>query len=108
MSDKPIAVGDLVMVVRGRPCGCASEMSWRTFIVAEIAENPAGDMYPCGHSAPTNIFATPEIGGVGPDLSRLKRIPPLEDLQTFRNTDENPVEPVFDSTLAIMKGNHGA
>lgn len=103
MSERPIQVGDLVVVVRGRKCGCASDSDgviYRVDCVAKTAEFYSG----CFHPGWEGLRAFSKDKRHRVELHRLKRIPPLEDLQTFRNTDENPVHPVFDSTLDIMSG----
>lgn len=101
MSDQ-VKVGDLVYVAKP----CCDFYAGMMFVVEKIFP-PEAWMVPacqfCGHMPTDKLFA---CGAPPPalPLSMLKRIPPLADLQTYRNTDENPVDPVFDSALDIMSG----
>ena len=80
--EKPISVGDLVEVVR--PRGCCPEHSrfGMVFVVADIhaAEHPHA--YSCAHcGAPIEAArALPVDSNKWFELSRLKRIPPLGEL----------------------------
>ena len=92
MSDKPIAVGDLVQVVRPTPCcGNAYAVGRRVFKVADLATTqgfcsfcfmPTG-LVPAAYNADN---------GQHYHLHRLKRIPPLSELESTK-TDEPMKEP---------------
>ena len=79
---KPIAVGDLVQIVRQRKC-CPEETRWGfTFIVESIQHS---ESWRCSHCGMTMQADTVAWGGgpkSGAALSRLKRIPPLEELES--------------------------
>lgn len=95
MSDKPIAVGDLVQVVRPAICGCGTYLG-KTFTVKRIRVAPVGGRYscPCGANGPITApydVADDEID-FGFSLRILKRIPPLEELEGQR-TEEKTKEP---------------
>lgn len=71
---KPISVGDLVMVVRGKICGCKSRSDGCIFIVNNIYRG--NGLYDCLHSAYDDIGAKDITGKHFVDLQRLKRIDP--------------------------------
>lgn len=80
MSDKPIAVGDLVQVVRT----CCNEFlkgPW-IFQVAEIASEPEAFCSQCSKDVPGGAQARGLTGHrVGVPLPWLRRIPPLSELE---------------------------
>jgi hypothetical protein len=81
MSD--IKVGDLVVVVRPRRCGCAHSIGW-VFKVASVAPSPRGGYCAmCGKDTfePGTLRAYNEAADGYSELSRLKRIPPLGELE---------------------------
>lgn len=71
MSD--IKVGDLVMVVRGRTCGCESSVDGTIFIVSGF--EPGNSNYVCGHPSPRELRESARRV----EVSRLKKIPPLTE-----------------------------
>ena len=89
MSNKPISAGDLVQIVRNRRCGCTTYMGL-VFVVKSIATSAKGgychlclgDTYPVG-----TVRAETPWGGYS-ELSRLKRIPPLDELESERRDEE--------------------
>lgn len=91
MTDR-IAVGDLVQVVWPVPkCGCTHEMG----IVFRVRTIRAVSSMRCMRC--NNIYVGEARGATGYgsyefDLRRLKRIPPLEELEGER-TEENLKEP---------------
>lgn len=88
MENKPIAVGDLVCVVRaGGFCSC---YLGTIFIVQEIAPSPDGYLgcRRCGSRSPTKIDA--RKSGGWHSLAQLKRIPPLSELESERREEKEP------------------
>lgn len=89
MAEKPIGVGDLVMVVR---CCCVWAVAGRPiFKVVEIDPgiNENGDLWQCegcGKLMPPEPHA--ESDTTMHPVSWLKRIPPLEELDEVRQSDE--------------------
>lgn len=74
MSDKPIQVGDLVMVVRPPRCGCPSKNIGKIFTVAFL--KPTNGLYiGCDHEAYSKLCAVSHLG-IKIDIPRLKRIDP--------------------------------
>ena len=90
MSER-IAVGDLVVVVRGLSCGCLNRVG-EVFRVSEIRKSsPTGMCTSCNAifdaQGITVACGHPE-GTV--NIKRLKRIPPLEELE--RETRKEEIE----------------
>ena len=85
MSDKPISAGDLVIAVRATTC-CAKfgRKAGVPFRVERIATFPTSCSQ-CGRIRNVPI-ASGDIGNV--DLDRLKRIPPLEELEGEKRDEE--------------------
>jgi hypothetical protein len=78
--DKPIQIGDLVLVLYPNHCGCGKAVG-NIFRVAHIDTRPIRNR--CGAC---NAIYGPEDqagdgGNIRAQLWRLKRIPPLEELQ---------------------------
>jgi hypothetical protein len=98
MSDKPIAVGDLVVVVRGHPCVFAFR-GGVPFKVKKFVSQIGGG-WTCNNCGMRDIEPETKIaaqlwhtsahGGV--PLWWLKRIPPLEELEGVK-TEEQIKEP---------------
>ena len=92
-AERPIAVGDLVQVVRPTPC-CGNENNLsRIFVVEAIGRFGDFCMY-CGRRV--RLVSAQGLVGAGTTnsvrLSRLKRIPPLDELEGTK-TDEPMKEP---------------
>lgn len=86
MSDRPISVGDLVVVVR--PANFCMCNVGKVFVVQRIAPSPDGHLVceGCGSVGKTTLDAqTPDGGWQG--ISQLKRIPPLTDLEGQRTEE---------------------
>ena len=93
MSDRPIQVGDLVMIVRGHPCAVQIRggMPYR---VQEIVPQ-AGGGWTCNKCGERDIAKSDLYGaalwhtipGNGIPLSFLKRIPPLDELEGQRTEE---------------------
>ncbi len=88
--DKPIGVGDLVMVVRPTPCcGCTDSIGdifrvkWMGHLEGECCN--CGDDSVASEGPGADSDANNDEGYL---LSRLKRIPPLSELETVRTEDE--------------------
>ena len=94
MSDRPIQVGDLVQVVRvGQwPCDCPSTIVGHIFTVSRIVPQLLTCCGGCGFrlGASTCVFGLE--GGAAVEIERLKRIPPLDELEGQR-TEEVLREP---------------
>jgi len=79
MKDRPIQVGDLVMVVKPTVC-CKSEIGiGMIFKVAAIARSFA-HCITCGYVHPTEELRAYDENACGALLQRLKRIPGLGEL----------------------------
>jgi len=83
MSDDVIRKGDLVMVVRGNPCGCPSQTIGKIGTVLSF-DLSVGNMccVVCGEQweqrgAPAELSGFSEHPGSFFETSRLKKIPPL-------------------------------
>ena len=89
MSDRPIQVGDLVMVVKAIPC-CGTIGQWMGKIFTVVAFAPTWTCAKCKKTT----FATAAMidSHWRQPLVRLKRIPPLEELEGQR-TEEKLKEP---------------
>lgn len=90
---EPIKVGDLVMVVRNRLrpiCGCPPKGLGSIFRVSAI-NRTAAECEGCNTYIPKDLCAWVDGKAFVYPLYRLKRIPPLEELQTYRQTDETTV-----------------
>lgn len=84
MTDKPISVGDLVMVVRW-PHGCINPVIplGKPFVVAQFRVS-SGKCAKCGrfiHNPGRRSALGATSDGAGIPLSWLKRIPPLDELE---------------------------
>ena len=87
MSDKPINVGDLVICIRGRKCGCPSVSDGVVFKVTQIA--PVGGPYSgCNHPGFGGFLAISGDRVHRVELCRLKRIPPLDELESEKRDEE--------------------
>lgn len=92
-SEQPIAVGDLVQVVKPKPCCGSTASMGQIFRVANIR---GGDwvLGPCWHCRADLCVphAQDPADGLWAEISRLKRIPPLSELEGQR-TEETRKEP---------------
>ena len=90
MSDRPIQVGDMVMVVRGVTCcGSLTGSEGKIFAVTSIFTDTKG--YICDFcEAKNEQYAARGLPGTprAIDLDRLKRIPPLSELEETKETAE--------------------
>ena len=90
MTDRAaIRVGDLVQVVRSPPC-CGNEKNIsRIFVVEDIGIFGSVCAY-CGRAV--DVIAAKGLKGAGTTnsvrMSRLKRIPPLEELEGEKRDEE--------------------
>ena len=90
MSDRPIQVGDLVQVVRPtRCCGGTKTIGW-TYLVMSFNSMDSYKCEACG--AITRSPVADRGYGWGCTVDRLKRIPPLSELEGQR-TQEDLREP---------------
>ena len=85
MSD--IKVGDLVMVVKSSLCCGSTDGIGETFVVRWLGR-PNGQCEACGNCRPTYGADSVTNGDDGYDLRRLKRIPPLSDLERVTDKEE--------------------
>ena len=93
MSDRPIQVGDLVQVIK--PLFCCGDTSHcgRIFKVIVFNTDLADTACQlCGGTANPTANALFSGATIGYDVRRLKRIPPLSELEGER-TEENLKEP---------------
>lgn len=88
MSDKPISVGDLVVVVKPTLCcGQLGKSFGAVFRVSHIRERTYSRCAHCGSSAIT-LLADGWRAAIS--LYRLKRIPPLSELEGEKRDEEIP------------------
>lgn len=87
---EPIKVGDLVMVMRNH---CNDHAVGTIFQVRSLLGDQFTYCPRCGSKGHFGELAELEFSGFHNrmPLSWLKRIPPLEELQTYRQTDETTV-----------------
>jgi hypothetical protein len=82
-----IKKGDLVMVVHATPCGHLPKVG-TVFVAAEV-EKPPVPLYctQCGRrwKAETSVYGYEDYGF---DIRRLKRIPPLDELEREQEKKE--------------------
>lgn len=92
--DRPIQAGDLVVTLKGCP-KCDSGLG-RIFRVLEIRP-PRNGFFCCKACGSSPIYAgglaaiRDYVADTATPVAWLKRIPPLDELQTFRQTDETTV-----------------
>ena len=85
---KPLEVGDLVMVVRGKKCCRASRHIGRIFRIERFISKSAGSCTLCGKPLEAVIQAVPpDIHRSGYSLYRLKLIPPLSELERTKEEE---------------------
>jgi len=89
MSDE-IKLGDLVMVVRGKPCCGNTNTLGYIFTVSEffLFKGGIGCCLFCSAPSKPAILAAPEKGGNGYYLSMLKKIDPPDENQFIRDEVE--------------------
>lgn len=87
---EPIKVGDLVMVVKPPPCGCTRTVGW-IFTVQSFGRW-TGYCNSCKSGYPISVMAESGIPWVlntyAFSLDRLKRIPPLSELDDVKQDEE--------------------
>jgi hypothetical protein len=83
--DKPISVGDLVMVVRPNPCGCSHSVG-NIFTVDHIEGGP-NYCASCGERFADVLDAWQDGLGWAARVVCLKRIPPYSQLEHFRTEE---------------------
>lgn len=86
---EPIKVGDLVMVIKPKPC-CGNGRPGYIFTILEFRMADANSVC-CHCDVPvTGIHATHAAmtGNLGVDIRRLKRIPPLSELEGEKRKEE--------------------
>jgi hypothetical protein len=88
MSEKPISVGDLVMVVRPTVCGHGCGMGL-VFMVQRIDGAHPGDCGECDKYLGVLNWAA-SSGGRNYDIARLKRLPSIEELESTEETLKEP------------------
>lgn len=90
MSDKPISVGDLVMVVRGHAC-VVQYLGGIPWTVDEIVTQKGGG-WQCGKCGGRNIYPHGLLAAQNDHftipLDFLKRIPPLSELEGEKRDEE--------------------
>lgn len=89
--DKPIGVGDLVQVVKPRPC-CPEFTRYAVGLRVKRIFNSFGILCPYCRKDTGDVVAVEleEYPNKAVELFRLKRIPPLDELETVRTEDEVP------------------
>ena len=89
MSER-IAVGDLVQVVRPTLCCGSTSTLGYIFRVDNFYSGPQGPRFCCHRRVDEEVLARREKEYEGWEISRLKRIPPLEELE--RETRKEEIE----------------
>ena len=89
MRDRPITIGDLVQIVRPKPCGCTNVIGL-VFIVKSL--DCTHRLNRCGNCNSTYGPLPQAEGEIRAPLTTLKRIPSLEELEGAK-TDEPMKEP---------------
>lgn len=85
--DKPISVGDLVVIVKPRICGCMEPLGHIHLVKKIIMSRESGvKCIYCGDVQPQTLLA--DFGEVGTQLYRLKRIPPLNELEGLKSEEK--------------------
>ena len=87
--DKPIQVGDLVWVAKPTRCGCWTNAG-KVFTVAKLSSNKRGRCITCQQETypPGTLTAYwAELDGWA-EVTRLKRIPPPEELGIVDEREE--------------------
>ena len=89
MSERGIAVGDLVQIIRTSECGCTGGLGL-VFEVAEISFRGGSYCRNCKRYAKLNqLVAFLDLSTFRHvELRRLKRIPPLVEPESTTQTDE--------------------
>lgn len=90
MKDETIRVGDLVMVIRPRICGC-HETVGRSFTVASVSESLiGGSCFACNKLTfpPGSMVAGNAVNNTFTQLSRLLKINPPAVDETVETSDE--------------------
>lgn len=88
--DKPISVGDLVQVIKPRPCCGLPDTLGRILTVTRVAKKFLR-CTSCGERRP-NVNAFLLSDNLSYEALRLKRIPPLSELESEKN-DSKLAEP---------------
>jgi len=81
MSDRPIQMGDLVQVVRPTTCCNSSRYTGYLFVVRDLRVTHRGSCAACGQPTPPNEVCAIGPEGAHTELPRLRRIPPLSELE---------------------------
>jgi hypothetical protein len=84
-----IKVGDLVWVDKLPSCGCPHALG-SIFQVTELRESRVGGCVHCGAYRPEASIAFGDDSRLGVEVYRLKRIPPLDELE--KQTEEESRE----------------
>lgn len=89
--DNPIQAGDLVVIVKPKTCGCQEPLGHIHYVKAIMMSASGGVrcIY-CGNLEPQTVVA--DFGGIASEIYRLKRIPPLSELEGEKR-DEKLTEP---------------
>jgi hypothetical protein len=85
--DKPISVGDLVVIVRLRECCPENSMIGLIYRVKSL-RNDAYRCHYCGLPHDRRFTVAWGEGEVGANVERLKRIPPLSELESEKQKED--------------------
>jgi hypothetical protein len=83
-----IKVGDLVMVVRANPCGCEDRIGLTFKVTGLLDVDITGLCLTCEHSWPSGMRTLATGAKNTVNVNRLKRIPPLDELERDQIVDE--------------------
>ena len=84
---EPIKVGDLVQIIRGALCCGGGDHIGHVFVVQSFRERPSSPCL-CGTSMTGTNAVRAGLRGFGYDVLRLKRIPPLSELEGEKRDEE--------------------
>lgn len=82
---EPIKVGDLVMIIRGNKCCGRTDSLGVTFQVTEIRHHEGICKYCCAHNSG---LVADSVRPTVTYLYKLKRIPPLSELDDVKRDEE--------------------
>lgn len=91
MDDRPIQVGDLVQVIK--PSLCCNNITYLgdIFVVSAMEKKSSRRCLNCGKKYEPTIVVEGHQSGIGAFLYRLKRIPPLSELESDKIKESEPI-----------------
>ena len=85
---EPIKAGDLAVIVRPSHCGLVDSIGL-VFRVTKVRQRLNSTCHGCGAKLPVGVWvAESESDAFVTELTRLKRIPPLDELESHKQPEE--------------------